>query len=130
MVRIKKGGQSLGEYTVTISLVILAIMGMTYLMQRGFAARINSSRGYMLDTLNPDIEQIRFDRGGYNPSKAVLAEYEPYYVDKISDLNSNPEKNIFINGIADAYSLRSRTVTIINSVSTELPAEDVPVGEQ
>lgn len=119
----KHRAQSLGEYAITISLVILAIMAMTYFIQRGLAARINDGRRYMLDTLDPDIRDVHFLRGG-KPYTQTIIEYEPYYVDKTADMSSNPETNILINGPADTYHYTSKTTTGINSVSTELPAED------
>jgi len=119
----RRRAQSLGEYTITISLVILAIMAMTYFIQRGLAARINDARGYMLDTLHPETEQIRFWRGG-KLSPTVRAEYEPYYVDKTADMSLSPETKILINGPADTYISTSKTATGINSVSRELPPED------
>jgi hypothetical protein len=115
--------QSLGEYTVITSLVVLAIMAMTYFIQRGFAARINDARGYMLTTLDQDIREIHERRGG-QAYKGVRAEYEPYYTNKITDMATNPRIQVLINGPADTYIYDSRALTNMNSVSRELPAED------
>jgi len=119
----RQKAQSLGEYTVTISIVILAIMAMTYFIQRGFTARINDGRRYMLTTLDADIRNVHELRGG-TPYKNPIVEYEPYYLDKTANMSANPKTSVFINGPADTYTFTSESATGINSVSTELPAED------
>jgi len=113
--------QSLGEYTVTISLVILAIMAMTYFMQRGFAARINDSRKFMLDTLDTEIRHIHFLRGG-KPYPRMRTEYEPYYLDKQAETDYDIRTNVFIDGPTDQYHFRTNSETAINMLSRELPA--------
>ncbi len=123
----KKKAQSLGEYTVTISLVILAIMSMTYFMQRGFAARMNDARGYMLTALDDDIKYIHEKRGG-TAYEGIRAEYEPYYVARTSETMSNAQSNVLIEG--STHTLRSQTLMAINSVSQELPAQDLILMEE
>ena len=125
MGRTGKKAQSLGEYTVITSLVVLAIMAMTYFMQRGFAARINDARDYMITTLEPEMAQVRFSRG-WKPDGRMRVEYEPYYVDKTAHTMLTPETNLLINGEADTYVFRSKTRTAVNSVSMELPPENNP----
>jgi len=113
--------QSLGEYTVTISLVILAIMAMTYFIQRGLAARINDGRRYMLDTLDLDIRDVHFWRGG-KPYPRMRTEYEPYYLDKRSDTGSDLKSNVFISGPSSQYDWQTESKTNINMLSRELPS--------
>ncbi|MCX5681448.1 MAG: hypothetical protein NT079_04120 [Candidatus Omnitrophica bacterium] len=115
--------QSVSEYAMTLSLVVLVIMGMTYFIQRLFSARINDARTAMLTALDDEIKNIHLLRGG-TPYCGVLTEYEPYYVDKVSDVVSNAQTNVFINGPAGTYNFTSSNPTLINSVSSELPAQD------
>ena len=116
--------QSLGEYTVITSLVILAVMAMTQFIQRGFAARINGARGYMMTTLGQDIGDIRARREG--PSlEGPSVEYEPYYTNKVADTAMNPRTDVFINGRADTYRYRSSGSTVMNTLTVEAPAEDL-----
>lgn len=115
--------QSVGEYTIMISIAILAIVGMTYFIQRLFSARINDARGYMLKTLDPEIKNVHVSRGG-KAYTGILAEYEPYYQHKVSDVQPTSQENILINGPMGIYTAKTRTSTLMNSVSTEQPAHD------
>jgi hypothetical protein len=115
--------QSVGEYTIMISIVILAIVGMTYFIQRLFSARINDARGYMLTTLDTEIKNVHLSRGGA-PYSGVLAEYEPYYQNKVSDVAPSSQSNVLINGPAGTYTSKDRSLTLMNSLSTENPAND------
>jgi uncharacterized protein (UPF0333 family) len=115
--------QSVGEYAIMISIVILAIMGMTYFIQRLFSARINDARGYMMTTLDAEIKNVHAARGG-KAYTGVLAEYEPYYQNKISDVEPTFQTNILLNGQTGVYTAQSQTITLMNSISTENPAQD------
>jgi ABC-type nickel/cobalt efflux system permease component RcnA len=121
--------QSVGKYTIMISIVILAIVGMTYFVQRLFSARINDARGYMLRTLNPDIKEIHEARTGISSGR-ILAEYEPYYQHKVSDMAPSSQENILINGQAGTYIYRRQSLTLMNRLSTENPAQhdDYPLA--
>lgn len=120
--------QSVGEYTIMISIAILAIVGMTYFIQRLFSARINDARGYMLQTLDAEIKNVHISRGG-KAYKGVLAEYEPYYQNKVSDIEPSSQENIYISASKGKlpgwiYTATTRSNTLMNSVSTEFPARD------
>ena len=62
MLKRSRKAQSFGEYTVTISLVLLAVMAMTYFIQRGFQARIRDTESYMADALQQDMKNIHLSR--------------------------------------------------------------------
>lgn len=115
--------QSVGEYTIMFSIAVLAIVAMTYFIQRLFSARINDAGKYMLTTLNPDVVDVHVSRGGkaYN---RVLAGYEPYYMQRTSDMATDTTSRLNSDGPFDIYRANSRTTTMMNSVSTELPAQD------
>lgn len=115
--------QSLGEYTVMISLVVLAVMAMTYFIQRGFQARTNDARRYMMDELGPDIRSIHKARTGVDYNGTM--EYEPYYVNKEVDTGSDGTLTVNMNGPAGTYSSQDQKTTDMKSVSTELPAQDL-----
>lgn len=120
--------QSVGEYTVMISISILAIVAMTYFIQRLFSARINDARGYMLRTLDADIKNVHLAVGG-KAYKGVLAEYEPYYQNRTSDIEPFSQENISIAPSkgklpAGVYTAKTKSVTLMNSISVESPAED------
>ena len=123
--------QSVSEYAITISLVILAIMGMTYFIQRLFSARVNDARGYMMTTLHPDMMNVSVLRGEPVTYTGVIMEYEPYTTNKSSEVQTTPQTALSLNGPADIYQSTSHSVTLINSISTETPAQDddiVPGG--
>ncbi len=118
--------QSVGEYTIMISIAILAVVAMTYFIQRLFSARINDARGYMLRTLDADIKNVHVSRGG-KAYTGIPAEYEPYYQDKISDMKPYSQQNILIGaskGKIPSYTAKTKSITLVNSISTELPAQD------
>ena len=119
----RKNAQFLGEYSVVVTIVVLALIAMTYFIQRRLAAGLNDARGYALLTLDSDIKDVHSARGGaaYN---TVLAEYEPYYLTKYSTMTSNTDITVFINGISGDYVREISSPTAINAVSTEGFAED------
>ena len=150
--RRRSSAQSVGEYSVAIALAMIAITGMTYFIQRGLAARINDTRGYMMRTLQPHMTEIAFNRlgvawdpdpgdpgNGGDPSGGTtppvggwgglyLQEYEPYYQGKSAQTRTDPTETIYINGKADFYTATTQGVTQANIVSKELPAaeDDTP----
>ena len=119
----KLKAQSVGEYAIMISIVILAIVGMTYFIQRGFSARINDARGYMLTTLDAEIKNVHISRGG-NAYYGILAEYEPYYINKFSRMEPVSASITLINGVEGKLVEDAWTTTLMNSISTENPAQD------
>ncbi|HOD12847.1 MAG TPA: hypothetical protein PKO44_07105 [Candidatus Omnitrophota bacterium] len=115
--------QSLGEYTVLLSLVVLAIMAMTYFIQRGFQARVQDTRQYMMSELGPEIRSIHKARTGQDYNGTM--EYEPYYVNRTADAANDGQVTILINGPAGTYVSEEQKLMNIRSVSRETPAQDL-----
>ena len=119
----RKNAQFLGEYSVVVTIVVLALIAMMYFIQRRLSAGLNDARGYALLTLDSDIKDVHSARGGAAYS-TVLAEYEPYYSTQYSTRTSSADINVFINGIAGYYVREISSPTAINVVSTEGFARD------
>ncbi len=119
----EKNAQSVGEYTIVITLAILAISGMTIFLQRGFSARVNDSRAYMLETLDDEIKEVHELRGGTSYS-GIKAEYEPYYQEKQTDVESDSDSDIFFDGVSGQHRSQSSSTTTVGVTSNEAPAAD------
>ena len=121
----KKNAQSVGEYTVVITLAILAISGMTIFLQRGFSARMNDARAYMMETLDDDIKQVHLATGGTS-YEGIKAEYEPYYQRKQTNVTTDSDSDGYLNGVSGQYSRQDSSTTTMNIISNEGAAGIIP----
>ena len=120
----QKQGQFVGEYSVVLVIVIFAIAGMLFFMKRGFSARINDARAYMSETLDSEVDQAYQARGGHAAYSGVLYEYEPYYVQKTSDIEINSSQNVIFSGPQSNYLKEAGSTTRVNATSQEAGAKD------
>lgn len=74
----RRGQGSMIEYAVLFFIVIAAITGMSAYAKRGVQARVRSARNYMGI-------QVNGVYGNMYPSRVLPLEYEPYYVQTVSD---------------------------------------------
>ena len=119
--------QFLGEYTLIIAISIFSIIAMTFFVQRGISARINSARSYALTKLDSEIKQVHFLREG-KMYPQVIAEYEPYYVEKITNTDSKTDTEVFLNGEIGSYVREATSEMDMNATSTEGFARDDDYG--
>jgi len=112
----QKKGQFIGEYSLTLAIAVLAILGMSVFLKRLFNARIHAARVQMIQTVNAEYP------GPVGGAPWLRYEYEPYYQSSDSVVSSKIlEAKAQVNG---AYEKQERTTTATDAVTQELPARN------
>jgi len=81
-----KGQAVLAEHAMIFFVVIAALTAMTVLVQRGLQARVHDVRDYMINAVNSACDANCQQAAG---GSSVPYEYEPYYVQTLSEVNQN-----------------------------------------
>lgn len=111
----KQSGQAAtSEYTVTVLIVIMVIVGMTAFIQRLLQGRIKASRDYM-------IEHVSVAHGN-----TIEKEYEPYYGHVISNVERRSINRSQLNegGLTGIYQKQIDETNQVESVITQAPPKD------
>ena len=110
----KNRAQVIGEYALTIALVIVVLVSMTFFLRRLFMARIKDSRDAML----------RIVRSSYNGT--IPTEYEPYYAQTNAEVtrNINDQTNLVAGGRTGVFRKTYNEAISVNSQSVQLPPKD------
>lgn len=114
------------EYVIGVLLAVAAVVAMTVYVQRGIQARVRDSRNKMIvevtQAANPRESEANFP---------VRIEYEPYYGNVVSDVDSETRKveNFGGKGLDRAYQRKFLFNTITSSRSQQLPPADKELTE-
>ena len=106
--RDKKGQGISAEYVFLITLVSVAIVGMTIYVRRSLQARIRVGN------------RMVYGRAADAINGMVLAEYEPYYVNSSAASESNSEQTQTVTGNL-AWEQTTNTHRNLNSLSAQRP---------
>lgn len=135
----KAHAQVIAEYSLAFGIVILAVIAMTFFIQRGFRARISDARQYTLDSLAQEERLARAYRLGIlepgqvwpdDPAQIgipegfqkILYEYEPYYRRQRSEADRKvDETRSYTRGVSE---FKQTSISEIESFSQEAPAQD------
>ena len=114
-----KGQSVLSEHVMVFFVVVAALVAMTTYVQRGFEARIDDAKNYMISAANSACDANCQQATG----KHVSREYEPYYSQVISDsFHNEQDMNAETKGNAEAIgaiyyrNLNEETETSTNSI--------------
>jgi hypothetical protein len=121
-----KGQAVLAEHVMVFFVVIAALVAMSTFVQRTFEARIDDARDYMINAVSNssvcDANCVAASGGD------IHHEYEPYYLQQLSDVQSNgTDKSGIMPGSATSIgaiylkSIHEGTTTI--STSCQLPPQ-------
>ena len=104
--------QIIGEYALTLFLVVGVLTAMTIYIRRVLQARIFDTRRYMINTVKsaPHVGKLRL-------------EYEPYYVDTKSSTGHYQKEEVNLLGGGDTGIFRKdfEDVTNVRTSSEQLP---------
>jgi len=126
--RIKKyNAQTISEYSIVLSIAILAVVSMMIFIQRGLQGRIRDARSYVSMKLDDEVDSARLERTGGAVAiglPPVLYEYEPYYQKRGSVVERKAEDKADFAGAQGTYTKIVNSTTTMQSTSEEAPAEN------
>lgn len=110
---IKNKAQIVGEYALTILLVVMVLTAMTVYVRRVIQARVFDARRYM-------IEQVKT---APNLIGTIYLEYEPYYVNSTTDrdMYQDEQKNLVGGGRTGIFRKYFNEGTASATTSVQLP---------
>lgn len=107
----------MSEYTVTIFVVILAVVGMTVYFKRAIQGKIFDAQIYM-------VNEVRDRTAGQYTGNLYYA-YEPYYVQTNSIVDRNASDTVLLSGgPTEKYQKIFDQTTIIQTNSETLPPRE------
>ncbi|OGX06010.1 MAG: hypothetical protein A2Z88_05985 [Omnitrophica WOR_2 bacterium GWA2_47_8] len=123
----QKNGQAvLGEYVLLFFLVVAGITAMSVYMKRAIQGRLRDSRQYMQRMV---LNTLRDQSIPGDPDPQIWAEYEPYYMNRVTDTSSTiyDEKHLLPSGpgtTSGIYRSRIDETKVIKSTSNQAPPKD------
>lgn len=114
----KKAQASMGEYAITIAIVMAVIMGMSVFIRRTMQARIWDARNAMVDT-------VVNRTAGYGVQNIYFA-YEPYYESSSSEttLRSDEQTSLTAGGHTGVFTRELDQEISTSSQSVTAPSRD------
>ena len=104
--------QIIGEYALTLFLVVGVLTAMTVYIRRVLQSRIFDARKYMINTVKsaPHVGKLKL-------------EYEPYYVDTVSSIDhyQEEEADLLGGGHTGIFRKNFEEVTDVRTSSEQLP---------
>jgi hypothetical protein len=99
-----------GEYVLGFFIVIAVVTGMTVFFQRAVQGRLYDARNYMVKEAQT--------RSGFTGN--IYNEYEPYYIDRSSDITSDGNTSQHISGNSQVRNTNS-TTDVTTTIKTAPP---------
>ena len=129
--RHNSGQASLPEYVVTFFIVIGVVVAMTTYFQRALQGRIQDATTVVAKTANEACDKDCKNATGLTENQSIPREYEPYYVQAVSDVNRTTEENrAYLSGKPTGIFVKNSNAEVeVRSDSTQLApkeGENVP----
>ncbi len=108
----------MGEYVMTFFLAVAMVTAMTIYFRRAVQARMHGARNAMLNTV--------LDRSGTYFTGNILAGYEPYYAQTVSDVrrSEDSETRLLEGGSSGIFQKESDDSTSVTTQSQTAPPKD------
>jgi hypothetical protein len=109
--------QIIGEYAITIAVVVSVLTAMTIYVRRTLQARVYDTEQTMVNVVD------MMSRGISGGSISIKEEYEPYYGDSHSDVNQDIDENteLLPGGTTGIFRKTVNAETTSHTTSTQLP---------
>ena len=119
--------QVIAEYSIVLSIAILAVVSMMFFIKRGLQARVNDARAYMIHTLDSEVDFAHNGIwGGSQPEglPAHLYEYEPYYQNQQSLVTRDGSEKDIYRGAAGESDYTRKSNTTVQTNRYQAPAKN------
>lgn len=108
----------MGEYVMVFFLVVAMVTAMTIYFRRAVQARMHDARNVMINTV--------LDRSGTYFTGNILAGYEPYYANTVSEVwrSEGSETRLLEGGSSGIFQKDSDESTRVTTQSQTAPPKD------
>ena len=117
----KVSAQIASEYVMTFFLIVVAVSAMSVYIERAIKGRLHDARDTMVDMVN---SRKLITIG--TPKQGVWKEYEPYYIESNSDVNSSTQSIMTLDGGGSTGIFKNKTSgqSRVQTNSVQLPPKD------